>query len=468
MNFEKKLTDAFWWAFMVFLIPSVPHMATVFRSWEPVYGNDLAGIITNGFWWSIAVLGSIVIDGTVIFLSRLIANEFEQNTKTWPYIGLLGICVVALTAFSWQMNIWYALMNQPIAAAALGAAYTSKVLGIWDSSTIMPYMVSALPLLGIMFTLMAGKIKQAQQETGSVAVMSDAEYEKQRLNIVRQQELKKLKSNGNGLLATGKEALLGKGQSDQEKRDSLLNAVVDYLRDATEFLDPKNEARAIEAIGTYLKIRSKDVLPYLIAARTTIAKEEQERLKERDTDKLPVIGSNDQANDERNQTGNNEQQTTTNDDPLAGLTGRDTVTIEQAAMLLGCQEKYVVTLRNEGKLRHQSKNDRLITVASLRQYMAKRRPVTRSTTAPAAANNSQQATPLGMIERAMFDALQNATPAQQAELRQLASEQTLPQFTATLQQRYPQQAGYITEARVARVMAAMGIEQGQGDLLAVG
>jgi len=66
-------------------------------------------------------------------------------------------------------------------------------------------------------------------------------------------------------------------------------------------------------------------------------------------------------------------------DPLAGLQGRDTVNLEIAAAVLNCQVKHVITLRNEGKLKHASKNDRLITVSSLRQYMAKRRPMNRST-----------------------------------------------------------------------------------------
>lgn len=371
MNIEKKMALAFWWAFMVFLIPSIPHMATIFRSWEPVYGSDLIGNISSGFWWVVSVLGAIVIDGTIIYLSRIIASEVERASKNWAYVLLLGAFVVSLTAFSWQMNIWYAEMNVQIAAAALGSAYNSKVLGLWDSSTLMPYMVSALPVLGIMFTIMAGKIKQAQQ-SGVEGVMTDEQFEIEKTRIRRQQELKKLKSNNQGVLSLGKEALLGKSKTDEERRASILNAAIDFLRNAVELLEPENEERAIEAIARYLKINQKEVLPYLIAARSTIQSEQNSDYQERDTDKLSVVN----AGMEEEQDSMEEPSIT---DPLAGLQGRDTVNLEIAATALNCQVKHVITLRNEGKLKHASKNERLITVSSLRQYMAKRRPMNRST-----------------------------------------------------------------------------------------
>ena len=60
--------------------------------------------------------------------------------------------------------------------------------------------------------------------------------------------------------------------------------------------------------------------------------------------------------------------------------------------------------------------------------------------------------PLGMIERAMLDAIQNATDKERAELRSLAEAKPLEEFTGILRERYPQYANYITEKRVARVM----------------
>ena len=57
---------------------------------------------------------------------------------------------------------------------------------------------------------------------------------------------------------------------------------------------------------------------------------------------------------------------------LKGLKGSDAVTIEQAAQVLGYEDtRYVVRLRNEETLKHKPKREDLITVASLRAYLAK-------------------------------------------------------------------------------------------------
>lgn len=57
---------------------------------------------------------------------------------------------------------------------------------------------------------------------------------------------------------------------------------------------------------------------------------------------------------------------------LKGLKGSDAVTIEQAAQVLGHEDtRYVVRLRNEETLKHKPKREDLITVASLRAYLAK-------------------------------------------------------------------------------------------------
>lgn len=60
---------------------------------------------------------------------------------------------------------------------------------------------------------------------------------------------------------------------------------------------------------------------------------------------------------------------------------------------------------------------------------------------------------LGFVEQMMFDAIRNATPEQQKELRTLAASQSSAEFTRTLQQRFSQHASYITEARVKNVLA---------------
>jgi hypothetical protein len=59
-------------------------------------------------------------------------------------------------------------------------------------------------------------------------------------------------------------------------------------------------------------------------------------------------------------------------DVLKGLKGTDTVSLEVAAQALGHEDtRYVVRLRNDETLKHRPNREDLITVASLRAYLAK-------------------------------------------------------------------------------------------------
>jgi hypothetical protein len=60
---------------------------------------------------------------------------------------------------------------------------------------------------------------------------------------------------------------------------------------------------------------------------------------------------------------------------------------------------------------------------------------------------------LNFIEDQMYAAIRKLTPEKQAELRALSASQSLAEFTRTLQQRFSEQAQYITETRVDHVMA---------------
>jgi hypothetical protein len=58
---------------------------------------------------------------------------------------------------------------------------------------------------------------------------------------------------------------------------------------------------------------------------------------------------------------------------LAGLSGRATLPIETAAAIIGCEIKHVQALRNQEKLKHAPKARNMITVASIKSYLAIRR-----------------------------------------------------------------------------------------------
>jgi hypothetical protein len=79
--------------------------------------------------------------------------------------------------------------------------------------------------------------------------------------------------------------------------------------------------------------------------------------------------------------------------------------------------------------------------------------------ADSSTDTTQQTTPrLGFIEQAMLKALREASPEMQAELRELAASQSLDELTRSLQERYPDNARYFTEERVANVIAVFQSE----------
>lgn len=285
-TFEDRIGGAFWYAFIIFLIPSIPHMATVFRVWEPNYGiepSNFAGWFENIFWWVVSAAGATVIDGGIIYLSHSISKEAQQSHPNNWYVALLGVCVLTLTGFSWQMNVWYALMNESAAQASLGAAYTSKIFNQITSSSVMPYMVSALPVLGIMFTVMAGRLKQMQHRA-TVKPMSDQEHRDELRRIRQEQELTALRK-GTGLAGKLAEAKVALGEltKSEDQRDKRTQEALDYLRNARELLDPDQQKLAVKTLATYLKVNRNEALVYLIQARSLLVNEDNTSQEEEET-----------------------------------------------------------------------------------------------------------------------------------------------------------------------------------------
>jgi hypothetical protein len=149
------------------------------------------------------------------------------------------------------------------------------------------------------------------------------------------------------------------GQS--QGADEVLERALTYLRDARELLPVDQEERAVQALAAHLNMRSKGVLPVLIQARSIIEREDQDRL-------ISEATSSQEEDQEQGMNDATEDQETM----LSTFQGREMVPLEVAARVLNCQIKYVVRLRNAGKLKHGPKRDDLITVASLRSYLAAR------------------------------------------------------------------------------------------------
>jgi len=141
----------FWIAFAVFLAASIPHVAYFFASFEPSAGPE--GV----WWWAVSYAIAISIDVTVYLLSWTAFQRYRKYRSAravWQHWVLIILC----TFFSWAVNWAYARQfhNPNMLSSAEAAAP-------WLTN-VFPFMASAFPLLGIVYTMMAETIAETANE----------------------------------------------------------------------------------------------------------------------------------------------------------------------------------------------------------------------------------------------------------------------------------------------------------------
>jgi hypothetical protein len=141
----------FWIAFAVFLAASIPHVAYFFASFEPSQGPE--GL----WWWAVSYAIAISIDVTVYLLSWTAFQRYRRY-RTPKAVWQHWLLIVMCTVFSWAVNWAYA--KQFHSMTMLNAAETAAP---WLTS-IFPFMASAFPLLGIVYTMMAETISETAAE----------------------------------------------------------------------------------------------------------------------------------------------------------------------------------------------------------------------------------------------------------------------------------------------------------------
>src|SRR5260370_575022 len=131
----------FWISFAVFLAASIPHVAYFFASFEPSQGPE--GV----WWWTVSYAIAISIDVTVYLLSWTAFQRYRRY-RTAKAVWQHWLLIVMCTVFSWAVN--WAYSKQFYSMPMLNAAETAAP---WLTN-VFPFMASAFPLLGIVYTLM--------------------------------------------------------------------------------------------------------------------------------------------------------------------------------------------------------------------------------------------------------------------------------------------------------------------------
>ncbi len=358
-SFDTWFARFMWGTDVVFLAASTPHIA----AWYAHFDNPTDPIST-AYAWAVGFGLAIAIDGVSLMLLFALTRMIRQGKKnTGTKIGIL-LFMGFIAGLSWLINWQYDMEFANNTFARADATTINVFVQRISIGSLNPIIGGAFSVLIMAYALIGKVVKEDDKPA-----MTDAEYEAEKLRIHRENDLKQLRNtNGQGLLARGREAVLGQGTDAL----TLLDKTLAYLRDADELRRPEHEQRAIQALSAYLKIKPKDVLPLLIQSRSIIAKEDQAALASsallnNEQHTLPEMNAA-SGDDPAFMDGSPEG----DEDLLDGLQGRDTVSLERAAEALNCQVKHVVTLRNQGKLKHGPKRDDRITVASLRAYLAAR------------------------------------------------------------------------------------------------
>lgn len=237
----------FWIAFAVFLAASIPHVAYFFASFEPSQGPE--GV----WWWAVSYAIAISIDVTVYLLSWTAFQRYRRY-RTAKAVWQHWLLIVMCTVFSWAVNWAYA--KQFHSTVMLSSAESTAP---WLTS-IFPFMASAFPLLGIVYTMMAETISETSSEekqgkTQELAALSELARQAQ-LPVAT---LRRALSSGTHLNASSLLAAVNRGSGKSEPVAS--QTVTETSASAGNDTDDVNDASdANRPITGQVTAITKDVL----------------------------------------------------------------------------------------------------------------------------------------------------------------------------------------------------------------
>jgi len=140
----------FWAAFAVFLAASIPHVAYFFHSFEP----DNPG---NPWSWAVSYSIAVSIDVTIYLLSWTAFQRYRRY-RSWRAVWQHWLLILMCTLFSWAMNWAYSKQFHSTTALSIPEQYAPWL------ANIFPFLASSFPLLGIVYTMMAETITDADQQ----------------------------------------------------------------------------------------------------------------------------------------------------------------------------------------------------------------------------------------------------------------------------------------------------------------
>jgi hypothetical protein len=406
----------FWFAFIAFMLASIPHTAYFFRAWEPTVTptdnrDDLA-------YWGVAYAIAISVDGMVIYLTRALTVLNKQGGKRFAKgVAWLGIGLLSL--LSWFVNWQYAIQFR----GHMLDRVLSLSLGWWKLADIDPILASMFQALIIFYTFISDKVHEPpieRQEEDLAELRKRAAEADERAQLQtsihaakQQQRAERAKS----LLQLGK-AVVGEMRHTPEE-ESMLERALQLFREMPHLLEEHNAPLADTLLKQHLKVHKREEAQlWRMRAVSILTQEDRDAerqagstagqgtqevehdvLEETEQAALPRDGGATEQTAEGDGTdreGSTEQsrevispgkmvphgisngtgpgrsspqrnapQPGPSTDDADPSTGRRTLTVKEVAGITGYSEKYVRDLRHKGVLKTAPRNKQLILLSSV-------------------------------------------------------------------------------------------------------
>lgn len=269
-TFDKWFTRFMWGTDIVLLAASTPHIATWYQHFD-----NASDPISTFYSWLVGYGLAIAIDGVSLMLLYAMIRIIKHGTKSkGTIIGIL-LFMAFIMGLSWFIN-WQYDWVYGSNSFARADNMTFTIVRTFTVGQLNPVIGGAFSVLMMAYAIIA----KAVRSEAPVAEITDEEFERQKRDIRRKQELKDLRKvdNETGLIAGAKERLLGKEKDTEKVYQDRLNAATDYMRNATDLLDRSQEQKAIELLAVFLKINKKESAVYLEAVRPILLREKEQML----------------------------------------------------------------------------------------------------------------------------------------------------------------------------------------------
>jgi len=302
-------------------------VAAYFRHFDPATSNQFQDVA----YWVIAVAIAVVIDVSDVLVSiaviRAKANgaTFKDTFLFWVFIFL----IMGLSwFFNWQYNVVYGtsefhVVDQYSIANGVTIGQVNPVIG------------SAFQLLILVYTLMAHKFAQKPKEKSLEELMQEAdELEKKADYLARIDAVKH---------AASSRKWQARFDGIRQVKDEALKTIK-----GPDEVTPQADPPAIETRDFPVEFVEDD--------------------DEVDTDETPVVEPEFEleCEDESEQDGSADLPQS---DPISG---KQSISIEEATLILGLSESYVRELLRKGKLRKDARNKKKILLSSINSYQGSR------------------------------------------------------------------------------------------------